>query len=67
MELQLTGTFTTGYGLPSHMHSFKHKTRRLLLDKDVLGRIWILRNHLADMNPLEANGIPQGKNEIYRY
>ncbi len=31
-------------------------TRRedLLLDKDVLGRIWVLRNHLADMNPLEA-------------
>ena len=31
-------------------------TRRddLLLEKDVLQRIWILRNHLADMNPLEA-------------
>ena len=31
-------------------------TRRedLLLDKDILQRIWILRNHLADMNPLEA-------------
>jgi transcription termination factor Rho len=31
-------------------------TRRddLLLDKDVLQRIWILRNHLADMNPVEA-------------
>ena len=26
----------------------------LLLDKDALQRIWILRNHLADMNPLEA-------------
>ena len=31
-------------------------TRRddLLVDKDVLQRMWILRNHLADMNPLEA-------------
>ena len=31
-------------------------TRRddLLVDKDVLQRIWILRNHLADMTPLEA-------------
>ena len=31
-------------------------TRReeLLIDKEALQRIWILRNHLADMNPLEA-------------
>jgi transcription termination factor Rho len=31
-------------------------TRRddLLLEKDVLQRLWILRNHLADMNPIEA-------------
>jgi len=31
-------------------------TRRddLLVEKDVLQRIWILRNHLADMTPLEA-------------
>ncbi len=31
-------------------------TRRedLLVDKDLLQRIWILRNHLSDMNPLEA-------------
>src|ERR1051326_1846980 len=31
-------------------------TRRddLLVDKDVLQRLWILRKHLADMNPLEA-------------
>jgi transcription termination factor Rho len=26
----------------------------LLLDKDTLQRIWILRKHLADMNPVEA-------------
>jgi transcription termination factor Rho len=31
-------------------------TRRedLLLDKDVLQRMWVLRNHLADMNSEEA-------------
>ncbi len=31
-------------------------TRRedLLVDKDLLQRIWILRNHLSDMNPIEA-------------
>jgi transcription termination factor Rho len=31
-------------------------TRRedLLLDKDILQRMWILRNHLADMNSEEA-------------
>src|SRR5215216_610758 len=31
-------------------------TRRedLLLDKEMMQRMWILRNHLADMNPLEA-------------
>ena len=31
-------------------------TRRedMLLDKEMLQRMWILRNHLADMNPLEA-------------
>jgi transcription termination factor Rho len=25
-----------------------------LLEKEILQRIWILRNHLADMNSLEA-------------
>jgi transcription termination factor Rho len=31
-------------------------TRRedLLLDKDHIQRIWVLRNYLADMNPVEA-------------
>jgi transcription termination factor Rho len=31
-------------------------TRRedLLLDKDILQKMWILRNHLADMNSEEA-------------
>lgn len=26
----------------------------LLLDKETLQRMWILRRHLADMNPVEA-------------
>ena len=31
-------------------------TRRedLLLDKDMMNRIWILRNYLSDMNSIEA-------------
>ena len=31
-------------------------TRRedLLLDKEILNRMWVLRRHLADMNPIEA-------------
>ena len=31
-------------------------TRRddLLFDKDYLNRMWILRNYLAEMNPVEA-------------
>jgi len=31
-------------------------TRRddLLLDKDTLNRMWILRRHLSDMNSMEA-------------
>jgi transcription termination factor Rho len=31
-------------------------TRReeLLLDKDTMNRVWILRNYLSDMTPVEA-------------
>jgi transcription termination factor Rho len=31
-------------------------TRRedLLMDKETLQRVWILRKHLSDMNPIEA-------------
>ena len=38
-------------------------TRRddLLVDKDSLQRIWILSNHLADMNPLEAMEFLRGQ------
>ncbi len=37
-------------------------TRRddLLVQKDILQRIWILRNHIADMNPVEASEFLKG-------
>ena len=40
-------------------------TRRedLLLDKETLQRIWILRKHLADMNPVEAMEFVKGRIE----
>jgi transcription termination factor Rho len=55
MELQLDRKLSNKRIWPA-VDIVASSTRRedLLLDKDVLGRIWILRNHLADMNPLEA-------------
>ncbi|MGY8929419.1 MAG: transcription termination factor Rho, partial [Flavobacteriales bacterium] len=43
-------------------------TRRedLLLDKETLQRIWILRKHLADMNPVEAMEFVKGRIESTR-
>jgi len=43
-------------------------TRRedLLLDKETLQRIWILRKHLADMNPVEAMEFVKGRIESSR-
>ncbi|TSA26681.1 MAG: transcription termination factor Rho, partial [Bacteroidetes bacterium] len=55
MELQLDRKLSNKRIWPA-VDIVASSTRRedLLLEKDVLGRIWILRNHLADMNPLEA-------------
>ncbi|MCK9204487.1 MAG: transcription termination factor Rho [Bacteroidales bacterium] len=55
MELQLDRKLSNKRIYPA-IDIVSSSTRRedLLLDKDVLQRIWILRNHLADMNPLEA-------------
>lgn len=55
MELQLDRKLSNKRIYPA-IDIVSSSTRRedLLLEKDVLGRIWILRNHLADMNPLEA-------------
>ena len=55
MELQLDRNLANRRLYPS-IDLTKSSTRRedLLLDRDTLQRMFILRNHLADMNPLEA-------------
>jgi transcription termination factor Rho len=55
MELQLDRKLSNKRIYPS-IDIVASSTRRddLLLDKEILQRIWILRNHLADMNPVEA-------------
>tara|TARA_Y100001954_G_C15797385_1_gene598366 strand:- start:322 stop:1980 length:1659 start_codon:yes stop_codon:yes gene_type:complete len=55
MELQLDRKLSNKRVYPA-VDLVASSTRRedLLLDKDSLQRIWILRNHLADMTPIEA-------------
>lgn len=55
MELQLDRKLSNKRIYPA-IDIVASSTRReeLLVDKESLQRIWILRNHLADMNPLEA-------------
>lgn len=55
MELQLDRKLANKRIFPA-IDLVSSSTRRddLLMEKDVLQRIWILRNHLADMNPIEA-------------
>jgi len=55
MELQLDRKLANKRIFPA-IDIVASSTRRddLLLDKDVLQRLWVLRNHLSDMNPLEA-------------
>lgn len=55
MELQLDRSLSNKRMFPS-VDLTKSSTRRddLLLDKDTLQRMFILRNHLADMKPEEA-------------
>ncbi|MFO8086712.1 MAG: transcription termination factor Rho [Bacteroidales bacterium] len=55
MELQLDRKISNKRIFPA-IDVVASSTRRedLLLHKDVLQKTWILRNHLADMNPLEA-------------
>ncbi len=55
MELQLDRRISNRRVYPA-IDILSSGTRRedLLLDKEVLQRIWILRKHLADMNPIEA-------------
>ncbi len=55
MELQLDRKLANKRVFPA-IDLVSSSTRRddLLVDKESLQRIWILRNHLADMNPQEA-------------
>ena len=55
MELQLDRKLSNKRIYPA-IDIVASSTRRedLLIDKDILQRIWILRNHLSDMNPVEA-------------
>ncbi|MDR1887309.1 MAG: transcription termination factor Rho [Prevotellaceae bacterium] len=55
MELQLDRKLSNRRLFPS-VDVTLSSTRRedLLLDKDVMNRIWILRNYLSDMNSIEA-------------
>ena len=55
MELQLDRRLANKRIWPA-IDIVSSSTRRedLLIDKDAMQRIWILRNHLADMTPLEA-------------
>jgi len=58
MELQLDRRLSNRRIFPA-IDIVASSTRRddLLLDKEVLQRMWILRNHMADMNPEEAINI----------
>ncbi len=55
MELQLDRKLSNKRVYPA-IDIVASSTRRddLLVAKDVLQRVWIMRTHLADMNPLEA-------------
>jgi len=55
MELQLDRKISNRIIYPS-IDILTSGTRRedLLMDKETLQRVWILRKHLADMNPIEA-------------
>jgi transcription termination factor Rho len=55
MELQLERKLANKRVFPA-IDLVASSTRRedLLLDRDMLQKMWILRNHLADMNPIEA-------------
>ncbi|MBN2639062.1 MAG: transcription termination factor Rho [Bacteroidales bacterium] len=62
MELQLDRRLSNKRIFPA-IDIVSSSTRRddLLLEPDALKRIWILRNHLSDMNPVEAMEFLQNK------
>lgn len=55
MELQLDRKLSNKRIYPSVDVNFSSTRREdLLLDKEMMNRIWILRNYLSDMNPVES-------------
>ncbi|MDP4187083.1 MAG: transcription termination factor Rho [Bacteroidota bacterium] len=55
MELQLDRKLSNKRIYPAvDINASSTRREELLLDKEVLNKIWILRNYLADMNTLEA-------------
>ncbi len=62
MELQLDRRLSNKRIFPS-IDIVASGTRRedLLMDKDMMNRIWILRKFIADMTPIEAMEFLMGK------
>ena len=55
MEMQLDRKIANRRIFPAiDLVSSSTRKEDLLLDKETLQRMWILRRHLADMNPVEA-------------
>ena len=55
MELQLDRKIANRRVYPAiDIVSSSTRKEELLLSKDIVQRMWILRNHIADMNPVEA-------------
>lgn len=55
MELQLDRRLSNKRIYPSvDLNASSTRREELLLDKDTMNRVWILRNYLSDMNPVEA-------------
>lgn len=55
MELQLDRKISNRRVYPAiDIVSSSTRKEELLLSKDIVQRMWILRNHIADMNPVEA-------------
>ena len=67
MELQLDRKLANKRIYPA-VDLMASSTRRddLLQEKETLQRMWILRNHLADMNPVEAMEFLKSKMQLTR-
>ena len=55
MELQLDRRLANKRIFPAvDINASSTRREELLLDKDMMNKIWILRNYLSDMNPIES-------------